>query len=104
MKVVEQTSYHVRMLQTRISPALPELFAPTAARISASIEDQFPQNFNEWTTFRPLPATVRCFSQGIALVLYGAKMAANPRLIELTYELTESSRSLFVSTAFVCIS
>lgn len=92
MKVVKETSYHVRMLQGRISPALPELFSPMAARISASMKGNFPQTFN-WAAMRPLPATVRCFSQGIALVLYGTKMSANPRLIELTYELTEDSKS-----------
>ncbi|KUI71216.1 Ent-kaurene oxidase [Cytospora mali] len=90
MQVVEKTSYHVRMLQGRISPALPELFAPMAARISNAMKQNFPQDTERgWTAIKPLPATVLCFSEGIAMALYGAKMAGNPRLVQLTYELTQ---------------
>ncbi|KAI0444322.1 cytochrome P450 [Xylaria telfairii] len=87
MRVVEKTSYHVRMLLGRISPALPELFAPTATRISSAMSREFTSS-DEWVVFKPLPATVRCFSEGIALALFGAKMVENSRLVELTHELT----------------
>ncbi|KAI1355957.1 cytochrome P450 [Xylaria sp. FL0043] len=87
MTVVEKTSYHVRMLLGRISPALPELFPGTATRISSAISREF-TSCDDWTVFKPLPATVRCFSEGIALALFGAKMSENSRLVELTHELT----------------
>ncbi|KAI1147774.1 cytochrome P450 [Nemania diffusa] len=96
MRVVQNTNYHVRMLLGRISPALPELFAPTASRISSAISREFTTS-DEWVAFKPLPATVRCFSEGIALALFGAKMAENSRLVELTHELTSN----VFQTAFV---
>ncbi|RYC62859.1 hypothetical protein CHU98_g3350 [Xylaria longipes] len=100
MKVVEKTSYHVRMLLGRISPALPELFAPTATRISSAISREFTSS-DEWTVFKPLPATVQCFSEGIALALFGARMAENPRLVQLTHELTTNVFS--VAFAMRCV-
>ncbi|KAK0631016.1 cytochrome P450 [Bombardia bombarda] len=93
MQVVEKTGYHVRMLLSRISPALPDLFPLMNARISTSMELHFPSGSSgdEWTLMKPLPATVRCFSEGIALVLFGAAMVEkNPRLVHLTNELTTS--------------
>lgn len=93
MRVVQNTNYHVRMLLGRISPALPELFAPTASRISSAISREFTTS-DEWVAFKPLPATVRCFSEGIALALFGAKMAENSRLVELTHELTSNGNTL----------
>ncbi|CAI6087682.1 unnamed protein product [Clonostachys chloroleuca] len=50
---------------------------------------------------KPLPASVRCFSEGIALILYGSKMVENPRLVVLTYTLT---RNVFaVAFAMRCV-
>ncbi|CAH0021577.1 unnamed protein product [Clonostachys rhizophaga] len=92
VEVVEHTNYHVRMLQGSITPALPELFHSMAKRISDALKEEFPQ-IDQWTIMKPLPASVRCFSEGIALVLYGSKMVENPRLVELTYTLT---RNVFV--------
>jgi cytochrome P450 len=90
MTVVRQTSYHVRMLLSRISPALSELFPPTAARIATAMEKNFTQTY-DWTVTKPLPSSVRCFSEGIAIALFGADMAAeNPNLVRLTYEHTEN--------------
>ncbi|KAI0896221.1 cytochrome P450 [Annulohypoxylon nitens] len=94
--VVEKTSYHVRMLLGRISPALPELFAPATARLSDAMKHDFPQS-HEWTEMYLLPAAVRCFSEVVALALFGPHMAQDPRLVELTYGLT---RNVFV-VAFV---
>jgi hypothetical protein len=104
MQVVEKTSYHVRMLLGRISPALPELLAPTTARITASMKKNFPQS-DDWTVIKPLPATVICFSEGIALALFGAKMSENPRLVQLTYELTKNGEYIsFLSYPFLSVS
>lgn len=52
------------------------------------MEREFPTDGNEWTVVTPLPAAVSCFSEGIALALYGAKMSNDPKLVELTYTLT----------------
>ncbi|KAI1373812.1 cytochrome P450 [Hypoxylon crocopeplum] len=87
--VVEKTNYHVRMLLGRISPALPELFAPATARLSDAMKQEFPQS-HEFTETYLLPAAVRCFSEVVALALFGLEMAQDPRLVQLTYELTKN--------------
>ncbi|OTB18372.1 hypothetical protein K445DRAFT_309101 [Daldinia sp. EC12] len=52
MDVVRKTSFHVRVLLSYVSPALPRLFALTGARISARIENEFPQS-EEWALVKP---------------------------------------------------
>ncbi|KUI65710.1 Ent-kaurene oxidase [Cytospora mali] len=90
MGVVRKTSFHVRVLLSYISPALPALVTTTAARISTSIENDFPQG-NEWTAMKPSKAVVRGISEAIALILFGAEMTAdNPQLVHLTHEHTNN--------------
>lgn len=94
MAVVRKTSFHVRVLLSYISPALPALFTVTAARISAGIKNEFPQD-NEWTVMKPSKAVVRCISEAIALMLFGAEMTAdNPELVHLTHEHTNNGEPL----------
>lgn len=90
MDVVRLTSFHVRVLLSYISPALPRLFSITGARISTAIATEFPQT-NQWTVMKPSKATVRCISEAIALTLFGAEMTHNnPELVHLTHEHTNN--------------
>ncbi|KAI2472645.1 cytochrome P450 [Annulohypoxylon bovei var. microspora] len=90
MDVVRKTSFHVRVLLSYISPALPSLFALTGARISAAVGNEFPRG-NEWTLVQPSKGIVRCISEAIALTLFGAEMtAAKPELVHLTHEHTNN--------------
>ncbi|KAK7733713.1 hypothetical protein SLS53_008180 [Cytospora paraplurivora] len=92
MAVVRKTSFHVRVLLSYISPALPSLFMVTAARISAGIKNEFSQD-SEWTVMKPSKAVVHCISEGIALALFGAKLTAdNPELVHLTHEHTNNAK------------
>ncbi|KAK8022823.1 cytochrome P450 [Apiospora rasikravindrae] len=86
-----KASYQTRILQRRVTPALPDLFAPMANRISAAIKRHFPAagNGNDWKTVMPLPAATACFSEGMCLVLFGTEMSARPRLVELASKLAE---------------
>ncbi|KAK4034640.1 Ent-kaurene oxidase [Parachaetomium inaequale] len=59
MGVVRKTSFHVRVLLSYISPALPAMFPLTGERISAAIKEEFPQS-HEWTVMKPSKAVVRC--------------------------------------------
>lgn len=94
MGVVRKTSFHVRVLLSHISPALPTLFTVTAARISAGIENDFPKK-HEWTIMKPSKAVVRCISEAIALTLFGTNMTANnPELVQLTHEHTNNGEAL----------
>ncbi|KAI0883801.1 cytochrome P450 [Annulohypoxylon maeteangense] len=90
MDVVRKTSFHVRVLLSYISPALPTLFSLAGARISAGIGNEFPQGY-EWTKVYLNKGIVRCISEAIALTLYGAEMtASNPELVRLTHEHTNN--------------
>ncbi|KAI0805715.1 cytochrome P450 [Xylaria sp. FL0064] len=88
LELTATASYQTRILQRRVSPALPELFLPIATRISSAMKLNFPDS-EEWTRIKPLAAAVPCFSEGMSLVLFGEKMAKNPKLVELAYKLTE---------------
>lgn len=89
---MRKTSFHVRVLLSYISPALPGLFPLTGARISKAIGEEFPaQGSREWTVMKPSKAVVRCVSESIALVLFGEEMTAkNPELINLAHEHTNN--------------
>ncbi|KAK3291245.1 cytochrome P450 [Chaetomium fimeti] len=90
MGVVRKTSFHVRVLLSHISPALPALFPLTGARISAAIKEEFPQS-DQWVAMKPSKAVVRCVSESIALVLFGEEMTAkNPELVNLAHEHTNN--------------
>ena len=98
MDVVRHTSFHVRVLLSHISPALPDLFALTGARISASIKGEFPQ-IDEWTAMKPHKAIVRSIGEAIALALFGAEMTeGNPELVHLTHEHTNNGKSFILYT------
>lgn len=88
-----QASYQTRILQRRVTPAVPELFVPMADQILASIEQNFPAA-DDWTSIKPLDPTTTCFSKAMCLVLFGAEMAKSPRLIHLASTLAEDRRFL----------
>ena len=88
--IVRKTSYHVKILLSRISPVLPELLVPTAQRLCRSIERVFPQQIDGvWVTVDPLDTIVRCVSEGLALILYGEPVCDNPDIIQLCHEHTK---------------
>jgi hypothetical protein len=90
--VVRKTSFHVRVLLSYISPALPSLFTLSGERISSGIENEFPQT-SGWTVIKPSKAIVRCISEAIVLVLFGADMTAkNPELVHLAHSHTNNGR------------
>ncbi|OTA60396.1 cytochrome P450 [Hypoxylon sp. EC38] len=84
--IVRRTSYHVKILLSRISPALPDLLVPTAQRLCGSIERVFPQSTDgTWTKIDPLDTIVRCVSEGLALVLYGPPTCDDPEIPYLVW-------------------
>ncbi|KAK2604179.1 hypothetical protein N8I77_007130 [Diaporthe amygdali] len=90
MDVVRVTSFHVRVLLSYISPALPSLFAVMGERISAGVQDKFPQS-HEWMPMKPSKAVVHCISEAIALILFGAEMTRDiPELVHLSHEHTNN--------------
>lgn len=91
MQIVVKASYQSRILQRRVSPALPDLFVPIATRISAAMDRDF-QGSDGWKEMSPLSAAVSSLSEGMALVLFGTDMAKDQKLVQLAYKLTEDSR------------
>ncbi|KAI8949235.1 cytochrome P450 [Xylaria longipes] len=88
LELTVKASYQSRILQRRVSPALPELFLPMATRISVAMKQNLPDG-DEWEEIKPLAAIVPCFSEGMSMVLFGVEMVKSPRLVELAYKLTE---------------
>lgn len=92
MDVVRHTSFHVRVLLSYISPALPDLFAITGERIAASIATELSQS-HAWTPLKPHRAIVRSIGEAIALSLFGAEMTdGNSELVHLTHEHTNNGK------------
>ncbi|RYC60778.1 hypothetical protein CHU98_g5412 [Xylaria longipes] len=91
LELTTDASYQSRILQRRVSPALPELFLPVAIRISEAMKQNLPDS-KEWKEIKPLAAAVPCFSEGMSLVLFGAEMVKSPQLVKLAYKLTEDRR------------
>ncbi|KAI5925013.1 cytochrome P450 [Camillea tinctor] len=90
LDVVRKTSYHVKILLSRISPALPELLRPAAQRISASVERTFPRDTENWASVEPLDLVVRCVSEIVALALYGPPACDDPWLVRFCSEHTKN--------------
>lgn len=99
--IVRRTSYHVKILLSRISPALPELLGPTGQRICKAMDRLLPQNTRgTWTVIDPLDTIVKCVSEGLALVLYGAPACDDPVLVRLCHEHTKHRMSANASSSF----
>ncbi|KAF2187596.1 cytochrome P450 [Zopfia rhizophila CBS 207.26] len=88
MDVVLKTSHHVKLLLSRITPALPVLLKPASGRIQRTITEMFPQDTVKWTTVQPLDKVVHCISQAITLITFGEPVCDNPKLVRLCYEHT----------------
>jgi hypothetical protein len=86
MDVVLKTNLHVKTLLNRISPALPVMLWPAAARIEESLKTQFPQDVSSWTTIKPLEAVAHCVSRAMTLASVGEPTCDDPRFISTTLE------------------
>ncbi|KAG8169700.1 hypothetical protein KVR01_000445 [Diaporthe batatas] len=90
ISIVRRTSYHVKILLSRISPALPELLEPAAERACRALTRLLPQDPEApWTVIDPLDTFVRCVSEVVSLVLYGAPTCDDPELVQLCHEHTK---------------
>ncbi len=91
LNVIEDTTYHIKVLLSRVSPAVPVLLAPTAQRLSRAMRRQFPDKINSWTTIKPLDIVVGCISEGFSFVLLGEPMCDNPDVARLMVDHTKNS-------------
>lgn len=86
MDVVLKTNLHVKTLLNRMTPALPTILRPAAARIEESLKAQFPQDGAPWTTVMPLEAVAHCVSRAMTLASVGEPLCDDPRFIATTLE------------------
>lgn len=89
-----KASYQTRILQRRVTPAVPALFLPMADQISSSIKQHLPAA-EIWENITPLPAVTTCFGEAMCLVLFGAEMCKSPRLVHLASTLAEDGTFSF---------
>ncbi|KAK7701497.1 hypothetical protein SLS64_010242 [Diaporthe eres] len=88
--IVRRTSYHVKILLSRISPALPDLLEPTGQRACRALERLLPQDpETPWTVIDPLDTVVKCVSEVVSLVLYGPPTCDDPEMVRLCHEHTK---------------
>lgn len=96
MNVVRQTGHHVKVLLSRTSPALSELFRPIMRRIFGALNRLFPQNTETWTEMETLEPVVHIVSEGMALVLFGPPICDEPELVRLCFEHTRNSKCISI--------
>ncbi|KAK4234569.1 Ent-kaurene oxidase [Achaetomium macrosporum] len=82
MGVVRKTSFHVRVLLSYISPALPAIFALTGERVSAAVAQEFPRAY-EWTVMKPQKAVVRCVIFQVTFAMRCVPACLHPLLVWL---------------------
>ncbi|KAI1373128.1 cytochrome P450 [Hypoxylon crocopeplum] len=90
MDVILKTSYHVRTLLSRISPAVGEFTPPMAKRMTAKLVRLLPQQPGSWAQIDPVDALVQCISEGLAQTLFGPPICNDPELTRLCHEHTKN--------------
>jgi len=100
MNVILKTSYHVKTLLSRISPAAAEFTPPMAKRMAARLSLLLPQDPKASAVINPVDVLVRCVSEGLALTLFGPPICNDPELVRLCHEHTKNGmltrRSLII--------
>ncbi|KAH3912386.1 hypothetical protein HBI56_233180 [Parastagonospora nodorum] len=88
MDVVKETNHHVKMLLSRVTPALPSLLGDLMYRVQNTITDTLPQSSEEWQAVEPVNKVVHLISKAVTLTTFGAPICDDPDLVRLCYEHT----------------
>ena len=91
--IVRKTNFHVKILLSRISPAIPRFLQPVTQRMYNAVDSKISQTSNKWTAINPLDFSVQCVSAGVAYLLYGEPTCDSPDLVRLCYRHTADSES-----------
>lgn len=91
--IVRKTDFHVKILLSRISPAIPKFLQPVTQRMYNAVDSRVSQNPKEWKVINPLDFSVQCVSTGVSYLLYGQPTCDNPDMIRLCYKHTADSTS-----------
>ncbi|KAI0198933.1 cytochrome P450 [Astrocystis sublimbata] len=90
MHVILKTSYHVRTLLGRVSPATGGLTPSMARRMTARLSLLLSQDPHVTQIIDPVDVLVRCVSEGLALTLFGPPICDDPELVRLCHEHTKN--------------
>ncbi|KAF1940882.1 cytochrome P450 [Clathrospora elynae] len=74
LDAVNATNYHVKIMLSRLTPALPALLVPIRGRIQSTMMKVFPQSTKEWTELEPINKVVQCMSEAVTFVTFGPPM------------------------------
>lgn len=83
MDVVKETGHHVKMLLSRVTPALPALLPKIGQRIQNTINQNFPKEGEGWVAVNPIEEIVLCIAQTVAVSLFGPPICDAPELAPL---------------------
>ncbi|KAF2728066.1 putative cytochrome P450 [Polyplosphaeria fusca] len=101
MDVVKETGHHVKMLLSRVTPALPVLLPNVSKRVQTTINDNFPKQGEDWKPVKPVQEIVLCIAQAVTVSLFGPPICDTPELVELCYVFTENVFSIMFVMRFV---
>lgn len=88
LDIIRKSTHHVKVLMSRVSPALPRLLGGISKRTSASVVRLFPQQTTSWAVVKPLDLIARCVTEGLVLAMYGTPICDDPELVQLVFEHT----------------
>ncbi|KAK8098756.1 cytochrome P450 [Apiospora kogelbergensis] len=98
LDIIRKSTHHVKVLMSRVSPALPRLLDGISKRTSASVVRLFPQQTTSWAVVKPLDLIAHCVTEGLVLAMYGTPICDNPELVQLVFEHT---RDVFATVMYM---
>ncbi|KAK8109444.1 Ent-kaurene oxidase [Apiospora kogelbergensis] len=100
LDIIQKSTHHVKVLMSRVSPALPRLLGGISKRTSASVVRLFPQQTTSWAVVKPLDLIARCVTEGLVLAMYGTPICDDPELVQLVFEHT---RDVFTTVMYMSL-
>ncbi|KAI1127674.1 putative cytochrome P450 [Nemania abortiva] len=87
--IVRETGFHVKILLSRITPAINRILDPMAHRMAATISQNLPQDTEQWITISPLSLYARFVSVGVSFMFFGSPACDNPDVVRMCHHHTE---------------
>lgn len=101
MDVVTETGHHVKMLLSRVTPALPVLLPKIGHRVQATMNKKLPKEGEGWVSVKPIEEIVLCIAQAVAVSLFGPPICDTPELAGLFTVFTTNVFSIMFVMRFV---
>ncbi|KAI8949232.1 putative cytochrome P450 [Xylaria longipes] len=99
--IVRKTGFHVKILLSRITPAINRILDPMAHRMAAAISRNLSHETQQWITISPLSLYAEFVSEGVSLMFFGSPACDNPDVVRLCHHHTESIFTIVFIMRFV---